>query len=175
MKKTTLIAIAVLVPLLALYYRYLTIPSYPFPAPPPGAVQSNEPADVETPFRRAYFTQYTRDQVIAHYASQIKYLPYVELNYPPEEAGTIIRDQTRSWYLEELAHPMRDSLYINGFIPQKPQDNIVLNGVTYAEKITIKYVPSNLLVRLVIGTLILGFIYLLLIEWKKALSSLLSS
>lgn len=175
MKKSTIIKIAFLVPLLALYYRYLTIPSYPFPAPPPGAIQSTEPADTETPLRRAYFTQYTRDQVIDHYAAQIKYLPYVRLNYPPEEAQTIIRDQTRSWYLEELAHPMRDSLYINGFISQKPQDDIVINGVKYAEKITIRYVPSSLWSRLVFGTTILVSIYFLLIEWKKALSSLFSS
>jgi len=153
----------------------MTIASYPFPAPPPGALQSTEPADTESPLRRAYFTQYTREQVIAHYASQVKYLPFVRLNYPPEEAQTIIRDQTRSWYLEELTHPLRDSLYINGFIPQKAQDNIVINGKSYAEKITIKYVPTTLLMRLVVSFALLAAVYSLFVEWKKALSSLLSS
>ena len=175
MRKSTLLLIAVFVPLLSLYFRYITIPSYPFPAPPPGALQSTEPADVESPLRRAYFTQYTRDQVIAHYISQVKYLPFMRLNYPPEEAQTIIRDQTRSWYLEELTHPLRDSLYINGFIPQKAQDNIVVNGVSYASKITIKYVPSSLPVRLLVSFAILAAIYVLYIEWKKALSSLFAS
>jgi hypothetical protein len=175
MRKSTLFLIAVFVPLLSLYFRYITIPSYPFPAPPPDALQSTEPADVESPLRRAYFTQYTRDQVIAHYAAQVKYLPFMRLNYPPEEAQTIIRDQTRSWYLEELTHPLRDSLYINGFIPQKAQDNIVINGKSYAEKITIKYVPTSLPMRLVASFAILAVIYFLFIEWKKALSSLLSS
>lgn len=161
-------------PLLALYFRYMTIASYPFPAPPPDSIQSFEPADVESPLRRAYFTQYTRDQVIAHYASQVKYLPFLTLNYPPEEANTIIRDQTRSWYLQELTHPLRDSLYINGFIPQKAQDNIVIDGKKYAEKITIKYVPTSLAMRLAASFAILIVIYFLIVEWKKALSSLLS-
>ena len=175
MRKSTILLIALLVPLLSIYFRYMTIASYPFPAPPPGALQSTEPADTESPLRRAYFTQYTREQVIAHYASQVKYLPFVRLNYPPEEAQTIIRDQTRSWYLEELTHPLRDSLYINGFIPQKAQDNIVINGKSYAEKITIKYVPTTLLMRLVVSFALLAAVYSLFVEWKKALSSLLSS
>lgn len=175
MRKSTLLLLGILVPVLALYFRYFIIPSYPFPVPPPDALQSHEPADIETPFRRAYFTQYTRDQVIAHYEAQLKYLPTLRLNYPPEEATTIIRDQTRSWYLEELTHPMRDSLYINGFVPQKAQDVIVIEGKQYAQKITIKYVPSNLLVRLAIGSSILVFIYALYLEWKKALKSQFSS
>lgn len=174
MRKSTIISIAVLVPLLSLYFRYMTIASYPFPAPPPDALQSTEPADTESPLRRAYFTQYTRDQVIAHYSSQVSYLPVVRLNYPPEEAQTIIRDQTRSWYLEELTHPMRDSLYINGFIPQKAQDTIVIGGKPYAEKITIKYVPTTLTMRLFVSFAILIAIYFLFVEWKKALLSLLS-
>lgn len=175
MKKHTLIKVALLVPFLALYYRYFLIPSYPFPAPPPGAVQSQEPADTETPLRRAYFTQYTREQVIAHYYEQLNYLPILKLNYPPEDARTIIRDQTRSWYLEELVQPLRASLFINGFIPQKAQDHIVVDGVSYAEKITIKYIQSNVFLRLAIATAILAAIYLLLSEWKKALWSRSSS
>src|SRR5688572_10976337 len=96
---------------------YLLIPNYEFPNPPVDAVQSEEPADSESPLRRAYFTNYTREEVIQHYRSQISDIPLLlRLNYPPEEAQTIIRDQTRSNYLEELAHPMRSSLYINGFI-----------------------------------------------------------
>lgn len=175
MKTSTIIKLVILIPVLSLYFRYFVIPNYPFPAPPPDALQSQEPADVESPLRRAYFTQYTRDQVIAHYKAQVDYVPVLRLNYPPEEANIIIRDQTRSWYLEELAHPMRDSLYINGFIPQKAQDNIIINGKQYASKITVKYVPSGVVARLSIGILILFAVYLLSMEWKKALLSRSSS
>ena len=171
MRRKTLIKAVLLVPFLAIYYRYFLIPNYPFPGPPPDALQSHEPADVEETFRRAYFTDYTRDQVIAHYKAQLGFLPVLRLNYPPEDAQTIIRDQTRSWYLEELVHPLRGSLYINGFISQKPQDDIVINDKMYVEKITIKYVPSNLFVRIAVATGILFSIYFLFKEWKKALLS----
>lgn len=169
MRVKTLIKGLVAVLFLALYYRYFIIPNYPFPAPPPDALQSHEPADTETPFRRAYFTNYTREQVIAHYKGQLKFLPTLELNYPPEDAQTIIRDQTRSWYLEELVHPFRGSLYINGFIPQQDQDTIVINDKTWAEKITIKYVPSPLYIRLIVASGILLFSYLIFKQWQKFL------
>lgn len=175
MKRFTLFKLAVLVPFLAIYYRYFIIPSHPFPAPPPDALQSSEPADVESPLRRAYFTEYTRDQIIAHYKAQLDYLPVLRLNYPPEEATRIIRDQTRSWYLEELTHPLRSSIYINGFIPQKAQDTIIINGKKYEEKITIKYIPSSLFIRLFVATGVLIAAYVLMLEWIKALKSQFSS
>ena len=52
--------------------------------------------------------------------------------------------------------------------------NIVINGKPYAEKITIKYVPTSLTARLLLAFTSLIVIYFLIIEWKKALSSLLS-
>lgn len=135
--------------------RYLLIQNHPFPAPPPSAIQSDEPADTESPNRRAYFTKYTRDQVIAHYKAQLDYIPVVRLNYPPEEANRIIRDQTKSWYLEELVHPLRSSVFINGFIPQRDSDRIFINGEQYYQKITILYVDSNRYVRVVIGFIVI--------------------
>ena len=134
---------------------YLVKPApFDFPAPPPGAAQSMEDADIESPLRRAYFTNYTREQVIAHYKNQFRMAKLtLELNYPPEDAQTLIRDQTRSYYLEELVHPFRESLYINGFTPQVAKDDIWYKGVHYEEKITVKYVPSNIIVRFVFATL----------------------
>jgi len=41
---------------------YLILPNPPYPEPPPDALQSNEPADTESPLRRAYFTDFTREQ-----------------------------------------------------------------------------------------------------------------
>jgi hypothetical protein len=135
--------------------RYLLIQNHPFPAPPPGAIQSNEPADTESPNRRAYFTKYTRDQIIGHYKAQLEYIPLVRLNYPPEEANRIIRDQTKSWYLEELVHPLRSSIFINGFIPQRDSDRIFIEGEQYYQKITILYVESNRGTRIFVGLVII--------------------
>jgi len=163
--------------------RYLLIPSPPFPAPPPDALQSNEPADTETSLRRAFFTDYTRDQVIKHYEAQWQYLSIVNLNYPPEEAQSIIRDQTRSTYLEELVHPFRESLFINGFEPQTDKNEIWIEGKHFEQKIIIRYVPSPLLARVsvfiltIIATAILFWQWQFLLQkayvdiaWKKIFS-----
>lgn len=148
------------------FFVYLAKAAPDFPAPPPGSFQSVEDADIETPFRRAYFTNYTREQVIAHYKNQFRMSKItLELNYPPEDAQTLIRDQTRSVYLEELVHPFRESLYINGFIPQVAKDDIWYKGVHYQEKITIKYVPSSFIVRTIFALLSLGIMFWMIHEY----------
>jgi hypothetical protein len=150
----------------AFFVAYLLLPAPKFPEPPPGAVQSMEQADTETPMRRAYFTNYTREQVVAHYKNQFRYRPFtLDLNYPPEDAQTLIRDQTRSYYLEELVHPFRESVYVNGFIATAPQDDIWYKGVHYEEKVTIKYVPSSLAVRLIFAALTVGLMFWMIHEY----------
>jgi hypothetical protein len=72
------------------------------------------------------------------------------LNYPPEEAQTIIRDQTRSTFLEELVHPFRESIYINGFEPKTEKDTINIEGRTWRQKIIIRYVPSLTIIRVIV-------------------------
>jgi len=143
-----------------LFLMYLFEPSPSFPPPPPDSLQSNEPADTESDYRRAYFTDYTREQVIMHYKAHFGRLVVLRLNYPPEDAVTLIRDQTRSYYLEELVHPMRESLFINGFVPQEDKDDIWIDNRHFEQKITIRYIPTDNKIRLVIGFLagILGYI-----------------
>ena len=137
---------------------YLSLPNPEFPTPPSDALQSDEPGDTETPLRRAYFTNLTRDEVMQHYKNEFKgssffgiYLPTYRLNYPPEEAQTIIRDQTRSTFLEEIVHPFRESVFINGFEPKDPKDAIEIKGRPWRQKIIVRYVPSNIWLRLVLG------------------------
>jgi hypothetical protein len=139
---------------------YVALPNFDFPKPPSDSVQSNEPADTETPVRRAYFTNFTRAEVLTWYESQLKNssfqnlpLPTYLLNYPPENSGTIIRDQTKSTFLQEIVHPFRETVFINGYEP-KPNDDtnrIVINGVHWRQKIIIRYIPTNTLLRLVIS------------------------
>jgi len=126
--------------------------------------QSTEPADTETPLRRGYYTNATRQEVIEHYQSEFK---GYRLNYPPEEAQTIIRDQTKSTFLEEIVHPLRESIYINGFEPTDPQYAIVIKGTPWRQKVIVRYVRSNLLARLLVVALSGVAAVLLIKQWTK--------
>ena len=137
---------------------YLALPNYGFPFPPPDAIQSQEPADLETPVRRAYFTNFSREEVLVWYGKQLNsfsifdikiLIPAILLNYPPEYAQTIIRDQTSSSFLQEYAHPLRESIYINGFAP-RIENNIpafTIDNETRELKIIVKYVSSSIILR----------------------------
>ncbi len=157
-----------------IFFKYLITPSPPFPPPPPDSVQSMEPADTETPLRRAYFTNYTRDQVIAHYKAHFERRIMLEINYPPEDAQTLIRDQTRSYYLEELVHPFRESIFINGFIPTQAKDDIWYKGEHFGQKITIRFVPSNVLVRMLISSCMMLLGYVLVKQWLSEIKLIFS-
>lgn len=140
-----------------LVFVYLIPNSPPFPQPPPDAVQSLEKADTEDVFRRAYFTNLNRQEVLQHYQTQMGQVqvfgfkvPSYRLNYPPEHAFVLIRDQTRSTFLEEIVHPLRESFYVNGFEPKVAKDDIWYKSVHYTLKITVKYVDTNLYERLTI-------------------------
>jgi hypothetical protein len=141
-----------------------------FPKPPDGSVQSFEPADVESPLRRGYYTNLNRQEVISHYEKEFNngFLYSPRLNYPPEEAPALIRDQTKSTFLEEITHPLRESIYINGFEPKEEQYAQYYESIRYKQKIIVRYVPSNNWVRLAIvaGSTIFG--YLLFLEYIHA-------
>lgn len=147
---------------------YLLIPSPQFPKAPPGSLRSNEPGDMESVYRRAYFTNLSRSEVLAHYGREFSgSLPQFLLNYPPEESFALIRDQTKSSWLQEYVHLGRESLYINGFYPTKPTEQININGVHYLNKITIRYVPSDPVARLTVLSLVAIGIYLLVKEYGR--------
>lgn len=147
---------------------YLSLPSPKFPLPPPDSLISTEPADTESIYRRAYYTNYSRSEIMAYYKGQFDTTPLqFRLNYPPEEAYDHIRDQTRSSWLEELVHPGRESLFINGFYPTKPTEQINIDGIHYLNKISIHMYPSQWYSRLT--SLFLFFIcaYWLKKEYEK--------
>lgn len=157
-----------------IFFVILSVYVYPaspdFPKPPEGSVQSDEPADVESPLRRGYYTNLSRAEVLAHYKKEFNqgfyYTP--RLNYPPEEAPALIRDQTKSTFLEEITHPLRESIYINGFEPKEEQYAQFFEGIRYKQKIIVRYVPSNNRVRLAVvaGSTLFG--YLLFLEYINA-------
>ena len=158
---------------------YLLLPNLDFPRPLPDSLQSNEPGDMETPFRRAYYTNYSREEVMAHYMSKQENLtifnsvfPIRRLNYPPEEAQTLIRDQTRSTFLEEIVFPFRESVYINGFEPSHPKDVIFIDGKNWKQKVTVKLIPSNVIIRTILGGISLALLYFVFKEGLFAVREL---
>lgn len=169
-----------------IFMIYLVIPNQPFPENTKDSLQSDEPADTEDENRRAYFTNYDRNDTVNYYSSEMqkKVLslfnsPQYGLNYPPEEAQTIIRDQTRSTYLEEIVHPFRESLYINGFEPRDPKDAIFIQDKHWRQKIIIKKVESSVYMRLMLGFLcvlispvVFGKLLLSLKDFRKDISKL---
>lgn len=172
----------ILIALSFLFAAYLSLPNPRFPSPPTDSIQSSEPADTETSLRRAYFTNYSREEVMQHYHNQLTRssfldlpLPTYRLNYPPEEAQSIIRDQTRSTFLEEIVHPFRESVYINGFEPKVKKDAIFIEGREWEQKIIVRYVPSVIWIRLIVGTLMVLLIFLLSKEWIFSVNELKGS
>ena len=164
---------------LFLFIVYLLIPPPSFPAPPQGAVQSQEPADTsETNIRRAYFTNLPRAEVIAHYQNQFQHpsvfnlIPSYRLNYPPEEARTLVHDPTLSTYLEEIVYPFRESLFINGYEPGPEDDKIAFQGTPYFSKITVRYYQSNPFIRLIIFAASLGLGWWIWKEYRFNLKEL---
>jgi hypothetical protein len=154
---------------------YASAPEPFFPPPPAGSVQSMEEADTENSLRKAYFTDFDREQVIRHYKQDFKLrifgieIPAMRLNYPPEDAQVLIRDQTRSSFLEELTYPLRQSLFINGFKPKEAKDEIWYKGVHYEQKITVRFVPSSRPVRIVVS---LGIVLCLFVVIRFILISI---
>jgi len=126
---------------------YLAIPNFSFPLPPPDSIASTEPADLETPLRRSYFTNYSRKEVLDWYKKQFG--PSLLLNYPPEMSQTIIREQTSSTFLQELVHKIKESVYINGYEPVSKDNvpNFSIGGASFRQKIIIFYNPSPIWVR----------------------------
>ena len=157
----------------AVFLFYLALPGPSFPEPPPDATQSVEPADSETPLRRAYFTNFTRQETVDFYRESFGKtalgitLPSIRLNYPPEDAYVLVRDQTRSTGLEEIAHPFRESIYLNFFEPKDPKDDVWYKGVDFRQKITISHHASSVIVRLPLGILTVFTAFVLIKEWLK--------
>jgi hypothetical protein len=146
---------------------YLLYPSPIFPTPPDGVLKSAEPGDLETTYRRSYYTNYSRSQIIDHYAKQFFIPGQILLDLPPEDSFAVIRDQTHTSWLQQFIHPLRESIYINGFYPTKPTEQIYIDDIHYLNKITVRYVPSHPAGRISILALILVGIYFLKKEYVK--------
>jgi len=182
MKKSLIIV--GLIYLLGLIYLILPSPAYPDLE---NAKRSDEPGDTwQHPDQKGYYTNLTRAEVLEQIQSKfaIKFLgftlPSYRLNYRPEEATSLVRDQLNSYYLEEIIYPFRESIFVNGWEPTNSpkyannpnaKTDLYFQGTPYLSKVTLKPTNSNPLLRVVIWTLIFPVTYLVLISLKKSLKN----
>ena len=146
---------------------YLLLPA-PRDFPPlPGSVKSTEPGDtVQIANVSAYYTDMPRQQVVDFYfdyfsRSSFLGIPLItyKLNHPPERIREVLRDTQQSTFVEEIVHPLRESVFVNGFewdndpftAPERRKKNIlIVEGKEYKFKITLFYQESQLWQRLMI-------------------------
>ncbi len=165
---------------------YLALPD-PKIAPLPQSLRSDEPGDTwQHPEQSAYYTDLNRQQITDFYQKSfsLKFgqitLPSYRLNYPPEETGVYVREQLLSYYLEEIIHPLRESLFVSGWNPrlspisnyrfdlEKARWEIIVNNKEYQGKITLKPYFSPLWIRFFIWTSIFPLTYLVLSQFTNS-------
>src|SRR5579872_2116571 len=148
---------------------------------------------IQNPNIAAYYSNYDRAYVTQFYQQDLKnnycndevmgfpnplcFIPPIKLNHPPEEAFTYIRDQEESTYLEEYLYPLRESLFVNGYEPidktgkkfNSSSVPLLVDGLTYFSKATIRYYPTPIWERVLVYLLIWISIWAMWVVGKKAL------
>lgn len=167
-----------LVSILLFIYMFLPGPtSIQDFSPLPGSVKSELEGDtIQVPNVAGYFSNHYRDFATDFYFLSFwnnSWLPFppIKLNYPPEFAFTAIKDQTQATYLEEYIYPLRGSLFVNGMEPLTVDRQPKYPGAIPFEigdqkfdtKVTLRFYPSNLLVRLLVWG---GIVLSIMAIWK---------
>ena len=185
MKKWVKIIIAVIY-LLGIFYLVLPEPVIPNLTP---ALKSTEPGDtVQMPGVWAYYTDLSREEVVAFYQQAFAKSPFLKiplinyrLNHPPEYARETIIDTLKNIFYEELVHPLRESLFISGWVPKedkvylakakKPITELEVNGQVFQGKMTLYHVTSPLWASLLIWTGIVALVSILIMAFKNVFNS----
>lgn len=171
---------------------YLILPEPVIPNLEPG-FKSTEPGDTtQLPGVWAYYTNLSREESISFFEERFKRSSFLKiplitykLNHPPEYARETIKDTLHSNFYEELVHPLRESLFISGWIPSEdkvylknkknPITDFTIEGVHYNTKITLFHVSSNIFSRILVWTginaliflIVSGFLKVSKLPWKK--------
>lgn len=180
--KNLIIFFSVIIYLFGIYY--LSRPTPLLPNLDQG-IRSDEPGDTwQHPDQAAYYTSRdNRPEILGELQKKfgsavLDQLSY-RLNYRPEETGSLVRDQLRSYYLEEIVHPLRESLFVSVWEPTKspfidPVDQgaqrMYFKKVYYPVKVTLHPVYSSLWARLLIWSLIFPSSYAVYLSLKKSIS-----
>jgi hypothetical protein len=178
--KKTLYLILVITYLLGIVYLIKPSPQTPDLS---DSFRSTEPGDTyQHPEQKAFYTDKYRTQALNELQSQwsVLSLPFLDyrLNYPPEEVATLVREQLYSSYLEEIVHPLRESLFVNGwepsnspkysYLPAEDRPTIITEGNLYNSKVTIRPVYSPIWIRLIVWTAIFPAGFLVYLSLKKS-------
>lgn len=167
-------------------FNYLLTPAKPLPFLD-NAVLSNEPGDTwQHPDQRGFYTNLNRYQVLNEIQNKLQFsvfglnIPSYRLNYRPEEAHELVRDQLKSYYLEEIVYPLHSSVFVNGWEPKKSPANankslkefsdLSIYGVPYEAKITLMPLESYPASRILIWTSLFPLFYLVKNSLKKSLN-----
>lgn len=162
---------------------YLILPAPKDFAPLPQGVKSTEPGDtVQIPGVSAYYTDMSRKEVLDFYTYYFSFSPFLNLplltyrlNHPPERIREVLRDTQQSTYVEEIVHPLRESVFVNGFewdndpfTPPKARikNILIVDGKVYQFKVTLFYQESKVWQRLLIFYLTLLVTYCLFKNYK---------
>lgn len=156
---------------------YLSLPAPKDFPPLPNSVKSVEPGDTEQIANvSAYYTDMSREEVVNFYYDYFSKspffnipLPTYRLNHPPERIREVLRETQQSTFVEEIVHPLRESVFVNGFEwnndpftePEGRAKNIlIVNGKTYQFKVTLFYQESQAWQRLLVfySVLVLSFL-----------------
>ena len=181
--KTLTIFVLGAIYLAGVIYLLLPNPAYPDLS---SSTLSNEPGDTwQNPDQKAFFSFANRQAVLAELQNSFslsflgKKIPSFRLNYRPEEAGEFVREQIDSYYLEEIIHPFRESLFVNGWEPQNSpywqsveedkRPRIQIDNIYYNSKITLKPVFSSAWARIVVWSLSFPAGYFVIKSLKKSL------
>jgi len=167
-----------------LFLIYLLLPSPTTIPPLPDSVKSTESGDtVQIPGVSAYFSQQKRDFVTKYYQDNFDKvsflglkLPSYRLNHPPELSHEKIRDNLLSSYFEEVVHPFRESLFINGWEPDvffKGNKSaisryvMIVDDQNYFSKTTLRPFYSNPILRVINFFGILASVFILYFLIKR--------
>lgn len=147
---------------------YLIIPGPKLPPPDlPQSLKSDEPGDtIQISRVSAYYTEKQRPEVFDFYTQYFSNsgflnlpLPTYRLNHPPEFAKEVWVDTKQSYYLEEAVHPLRESLFINGFEwendvftppERRIKNKINIAGKIWPAKVSLRWFPSKTVSRLLV-------------------------
>lgn len=158
---------ALFIYLLGVVYLLLPGPNLPELEP---ALRSTEPGDTwQIPGVWAYYTDLSRRESVDFFEKAFSHSSFLgiplltfRLNHPPEYARETIRQTQQSNFYEELIHPLRESLFVNGWIPSEDEvylaqakDPITffeIEGKHYNAKITLYHVKSPVWARLLVWT-----------------------
>jgi len=184
MKKKLLVVF--LIYLLGIFYLILPEPVIPNL---PDSLKSTEPGDTtQIPGVWAYYTNLSRKEVVDFYRKTFSRSPFLGLplptyllRHPPEYARETIRQTQKSNFYDELVHPLRESLFISGWIPgedqvylrqsKKPIIDFWVGGERFTAKITLYHVQSPLWARILVWTGIVGATVLLTLTTRAIILS----